>query len=133
MFILKNAGLFGTEAGDVFQVCPGKFCRLYHTCNAIVLLSMHQLCTGRVHILAFEPHAFILGFCHTIQKADALQVIDTGNSKLQNVITFKNGATFVVDSTLEAGGDKRLVFKFTGAKLNLPSRTWRLPPFGKGW
>ena len=63
----------------------------------------------------------------------AMQVIDTPNSRLQNVITFKNGASFVVDSSLEAAGEQRLAFKFMAARLNLPSRTWRIPPFGKGW
>lgn len=62
-----------------------------------------------------------------------LQVIDLGQSSLQNVITFENGASFVIDSSLEISSEKRLTFKFSGARLNLPSRTWKLPPFGKGW
>ena len=63
----------------------------------------------------------------------SMQVIDTDSGSLQNVITFENGASFVVDSSLEKTGNKRLVFKFSGARLNLPSKSWNLPPFGKGW
>ena len=62
-----------------------------------------------------------------------MQVIDTESNHLQNVITFENGAAFVVDSDLWKGGQQRLNFKFSAAKLQLPSKTWKIPPFGKGW
>jgi hypothetical protein len=79
----------------------------------------------------------------------AYQVIDAEAGRLQNVITFTNGAVFVVDSTLEVVESSeeeeeeqqqqgplplRCSFRFTGAALKLPSgKEWRLPPAGKGW
>jgi hypothetical protein len=82
----------------------------------------------------------------------AFQVIDAEAGRLQNVITFANGASFVVESTLEvvereedeeggeaAGGASgplplRCNFKFTGAVLKTPSgKEIKLPPAGKGW
>ena len=64
-----------------------------------------------------------------------LQVIDVPGRALNNVITFQNGAAFIVDSSLDLDADnpQRLNFKFSGAKLKLPKRTISLPPFGKGW
>lgn len=64
-----------------------------------------------------------------------MQVIDVPGGALNNVITFQNGAAFIVDSSLDLGSEnaQRLNFKFTGAKLKLPKRTISLPPFGKGW
>jgi hypothetical protein len=81
----------------------------------------------------------------------AYQVIDAEAGRLQNVITFTNGAAFVVDSTLEVvEGDEeeeddddaaptpplplRCQFQFTSATLKLPSgKQIKLPPAGKGW
>ena len=61
----------------------------------------------------------------------------------QNLITFDNGAAFIVNSSLDLGDDKRCAFEFTGAKLCLPppkdkeegseGNAVSLPPFGKGW
>ena len=62
-----------------------------------------------------------------------LQIIDTQQGYLQNVITFPPKSAFVVDSSIEVAGDKRVNFQFTGAALQLPSRSFGLPPFGKGW
>jgi hypothetical protein len=87
-----------------------------------------------------------------VRGEEAYQVIDADAGRLQNVITFSNGAAFVVESTLEVvvegrgeeeegpEGEQRgplplrCNFKFTGATLKLPSgRAIRLPPAGKGW
>ncbi|XP_024540839.1 probable plastid-lipid-associated protein 11, chloroplastic isoform X1 [Selaginella moellendorffii] len=81
---------------------------------------------------------------------DILQVIDVGENRLNNVITFPPSGAFVVASTMEVVSDKRVEFqlrytpvviplicssghRFTGALLR--SDTWSLPvpPFGKGW
>ncbi|EFJ38733.1 hypothetical protein SELMODRAFT_437607 [Selaginella moellendorffii] len=80
---------------------------------------------------------------------DILQVIDVGENRLNNVITFPPSGAFVVASTMEVVSDKRVEFqlrytpvviplicssghRFTGALLR--SDTWSLPvpPFGKG-
>ncbi|XP_024532409.1 probable plastid-lipid-associated protein 11, chloroplastic isoform X2 [Selaginella moellendorffii] len=63
---------------------------------------------------------------------DILQVIDVGENRLNNVITFPPSGAFVVASTMEVVSDKRVEFQFTGALLR--SDTWSLPvpPFGKG-
>jgi hypothetical protein len=79
----------------------------------------------------------------------AFQVIDAEAGRLQNVIKFANGASFVVESTLEVvesqadddadEGDRgalplRCNFRFTGATLKTPTgKEIRLPPAGKGW
>lgn len=76
----------------------------------------------------------------------AFQVIDADAGRLQNVITFANGASFVVDSTLEVverqaeeGEDEgplplRCNFRFTSASLKRASgKEIKLPPAGKGW
>jgi hypothetical protein len=55
------------------------------------------------------------------------------SGSLNNVITFPPDGAFIVDSSLEVGGDQRLYFKFTAAQLKLPNRTILLPPFGQGW
>lgn len=113
LFILKNAGFFRTTAAGVFQV------QFRTKLSPQITMYMHK------------------GNNFTAQQGDALpsglQVIDTASSRLQNVITFVNGASFVVDSKLQKEGPQRLAFQFSAAKLNLPSRTWQLPPFGKGW
>ncbi|EFJ38735.1 hypothetical protein SELMODRAFT_36937, partial [Selaginella moellendorffii] len=64
---------------------------------------------------------------------DILQVIDVGENRLNNVITFPPSGAFVVASTMEVVSDKRVEFQFTGALLR--SDTWSLPvpPLGKGW
>lgn len=82
-----------------------------------------------------------------VKGEEAYQVIDADAGRLQNVITFSNGAFFVVESTLEVVEREededeeedvgplplRCNFKFTGATLKLPSgREIRLPPAGKG-
>jgi hypothetical protein len=86
-----------------------------------------------------------------VKGEEAYQVIDAEAGRLQNVITFSNGAAFVVESTLsveeeeqdedqdegeETGGPLplRCTFRFTGATLKLPSgKAFKLPPAGKGW
>ncbi|CAL5220831.1 g2911 [Coccomyxa viridis] len=69
------------------------------------------------------------------EAGDVYQVVDVPGGALNNVITFQNGAAFIVDSSLDLDADnpQRLNFKFSGAKLKLPKRTVSLPPFGKGW
>ena len=62
-----------------------------------------------------------------------MQVIDTDASTLQNVITFPPHGAFAVESRIELSGDKRVNFEFIGAKLKLPRRDLKLPPYGKGW
>ena len=44
-----------------------------------------------------------------------------------------DAGAFVVDSSLLVAGPQRLEFQFTGASLRTASRTFSLPPFGKGW
>mmetsp|Transcript_13168 Transcript_13168/g.33262 ORF Transcript_13168/g.33262 Transcript_13168/m.33262 type:complete len:232 (+) Transcript_13168:138-833(+) len=66
---------------------------------------------------------------------DVLQIIDLDVGKLQNLISFDNGAAFVVNSTLDLSEESgRSSFTFTDAQLCLPSKkTFGLPPFGQGW
>ena len=61
--------------------------------------------------------------------------MDVPGQSLNNVITCRNEAAFIVDSDLDTDPDnaQRLNFKFSGAQLKLPRRTVKLPPFGKGW
>ncbi len=62
------------------------------------------------------------------------KVINTTTNTLQNVITFPPEGAFVVDSSIQRQGPLRVEFEFTSARLLLPEqRTWKLPPFGKGW
>ncbi|KIZ03869.1 putative plastid-lipid-associated protein 11, chloroplastic [Monoraphidium neglectum] len=79
LWIIQNSGLFGTKAGDVFQV------------------------------------------------------IDVDAGRLQNVVTFPPQGAFIVDSGIQVDGPQRTTFKFNSAKLKLPSRDFKLPPFGQGW
>lgn len=62
-----------------------------------------------------------------------MQVIDTDNSTLQNVITFPPDGAFKVESTISLSADQRVTFEFVEANLKMPRRTLRLPPYGKGW
>lgn len=62
-----------------------------------------------------------------------MQIIDTEEKFLQNVITFPPKGAFIVDSSIELAGEQRVNFQFTDAELQLPDRTVKVPPFGKGW
>ncbi|EFJ31779.1 hypothetical protein SELMODRAFT_36934, partial [Selaginella moellendorffii] len=64
---------------------------------------------------------------------DILQVIDVGENRLNNVITFPPSGAFVVASTMEVVSDKRVEFQFTGALLRSDTWSFPVPPFGKGW
>lgn len=105
-----------------------------------------QFATEKETLFIFSTIAPLFG----VKGEAALQVIDAEAGRLQNVITFSNGAAFVVDSTLEveerereageqeegAGGPLplRCSFRFTSAALKLPGgKEIKLPPAGKGW
>lgn len=47
------------------------------------------------------------------------------------MITFPPEGAFIVDSSVAVEGDQRIGFKFTSAKLKLPGRDVKLPPFGQ--
>jgi hypothetical protein len=67
--------------------------------------------------------------CHGL-----LQVIDTQQRKLQNVITFPPSGIFVVESSIDPEpGSQRTNFQFIGASLTVNLRKFKVPPFGKGW
>eukprot|EP00884_Botryococcus_braunii_P020507 jgi/Botrbrau1/713/Bobra.160_2s0036.1 len=87
------------------------------------------LWTTEKETLFIVQNAWIFG----TKAGGVYQVIDVDNSKLGNVITFPPDGAFIVDSTLSREGRQRLNFKFTAAKLKLPSRTISLPPYGQGW
>lgn len=63
----------------------------------------------------------------------ALQVIDTEEGYLQNVITFPPAGAFIVDSSIAVAGAQRVDFKFRKATLKVNGRNFTLPPFGEGW
>ncbi len=105
LFILKNAGFFGTAAGEVFQV------------RALPAAEGRGDSTS--HRLALSLDS---------------QVIDLDQKRLANVITFPPEGSFVVDSELVSSGKQRCLFNFRAAEIKLPKgRTLKLPPFGKGW
>jgi hypothetical protein len=62
-----------------------------------------------------------------------VQVIDAGESWLQNVIEFPPEGAFIVNSSLDVAGDQRMQFKFQYAVFKVSGRKFTLPPFGKGW
>jgi hypothetical protein len=63
-----------------------------------------------------------------------LQVIDTQQRKLQNVITFPPSGMFLVESSIDPEpGSQRTNFQFIGASLTVNLRKFKVPPFGKGW
>ena len=69
---------------------------------------------------------------------DVEQIIDLrkGRGRLQNLISFANGAAFIVNSELglDESPSRRANFKFTDAQVVVPSgSSFGLPPFGKGW
>ncbi|KAJ9528600.1 hypothetical protein QJQ45_020424 [Haematococcus lacustris] len=108
-FILRQAGLFGTQAGDVFQAGG------HHP----------QQCTGQPPLApSTQPWS-----------AQPTQlVIDVQAGLLQNVITFPPEGAFIVDSDISLAGPQRVQFRFRAAKLKLPGgKALGLPPFGKGW
>lgn len=127
LFIIKNAKLFRTKATDIFQVKPHSqeshtFPYATRSITRMEILLKVKLCPCHSILSKSRPN-----------QQGLLQVIDTESKHLQNVITFENGAAFVVDSELWKGSQQRLNFKFSAAKLQLPSKTWKIPPFGKGW
>lgn len=111
LFILKNAALFRTAAGESYQVCI-----VVSDCLSSITCQGAPWCST-------SPQACTL----------LLQVIDLPNQRLNNVIEFPPAGAFVVDSTLSVAGPQRLQFQFNGASLRTDKRTISLPPFGKGW
>jgi hypothetical protein len=111
--------------------------------NAITGTWRQLFSTEKETLFIFTTIAPLFG----VKGEEAYQVIDADGGRLQNVITFSNGARFVVESTLSVDDDDedeqeeegsplplRCYFKFTGAALKLPSgRAINLPPAGQGW
>lgn len=141
LFILQRAGLFGTAAGDVFQVrsrlsfaCEG----FLHAREAVGLLSLRRTVPARqVNQHPAHPCQPSHPPAHLPthpSPAHHSQVIDVEAGTLQNVITFPPEGAFVVDSSIADAGPQRTEFAFTGATLQLPrGRRLSLPPFGRGW
>lgn len=142
LFILKNAGLFGTQAGEVYQVsrCTAHPQWLGRTWMADAVSSGRSprcpLC-ALLFLGTWSPPCL-----HAAQTSSTrsnrlcpiswAQVVDARGGRLQNVITFPPEGAFIVDSSVEVAGDQRINFQFTSATLKLPGRSIRLPPFGKG-
>lgn len=104
LFIIRNANLFRTTAGEVYQVAWA---------------------SSRAE-LAFACPCSI---CFVV----AVQIIDTDKATLQNVIVFPPKGAFVIETKIEQSGDQRVTFEFEKAILKLPKRDIKLPPYGKGW
>jgi hypothetical protein len=113
-FILEKAGLFGTRAGEVYQV------------NTAVPRAPTAPAAGPRGPGCQAPPP-------PPPRPVPVQVIDVAAGSLQNVITFPPEGAFIVDSSLEVEGRQRMRFAFRSSKLKLPSRDVSLPPFGKGW
>lgn len=64
---------------------------------------------------------------------DVLQVIDVGNSVLNNVITFPPSGAFIVGSDIKIVSPQRVEFRFTSAVLRGDNWEFPVPPFGRGW
>lgn len=117
LFILKNASWFGTQAGEVYQVCQWGTCwrgRVQSISAGSILHRGH-------------------GFTPPHTPTPCAQVIDVPSSTLQNVILFPPEGAFIVDATISTEGPQRTQFQFSSATLKLPNRSLKLPPFGKGW
>lgn len=93
--------------------------------------------TWRLRFTTEKETLFITGPIARFFKRDTevRQIIDLEQGgRLQNLITFDNGAAFVVNSSLGLESSGRCTFKFNEAKLCLPSRSdFSLPPYGQGW
>lgn len=109
-FIVKYAKLFGTQAGDIYQVDLSDSCSM--------CLAVCSCATSKTYKLRHELS----------------QVIDTQQRKLQNVITFPPCGMFVVESSIDPEPEsQRTNFQFSGASLTVNLRKFKVPPFGKGW
>eukprot|EP00271_Cylindrocystis_brebissonii_P005644 TRINITY_DN17803_c0_g1_i1.p1 TRINITY_DN17803_c0_g1~~TRINITY_DN17803_c0_g1_i1.p1 ORF type:complete len:306 (+),score=33.33 TRINITY_DN17803_c0_g1_i1:185-1102(+) len=64
---------------------------------------------------------------------DAFQPIDVSQSSLRNIITFPPTGAFEVDASIEIASDQRVNFRFQSARIKTESRSFGVPPFGRGW
>lgn len=102
-------------------------------CQRLRVLHTLRFCAQQ-DWLSYAPHpASACSPARACLPLPALQVIDVGSQRLQNVITFPPSGAFIVDSSIQVEGPQRVGFKFTAAKLKTASKDWGVPPFGQGW
>ncbi len=134
LWILNNAGLFGTKAGDVFQVIDVPTSRLQ-----VLPWGVSQLGSvrGWPAVLPRQSlgHASVgPAIAECADSHHRMRPRAATRPCTQNVITFPPEGAFVVDSSIHVDGPQRVGFKFSAAKLQLPqNRVIPVPPFGQGW
>ena len=118
-FIVKNAGVFGTKTGNIWQVIDTSTRRLQ---NVITFPPLGiSICTSLIAVCSTSLiHASSLDWsdlsCAPPLCCDLLP------------------GSFIVDSSIDPEPDsQRIDFKFDAASLTVNGRKFGVPPFGKGW
>lgn len=116
LWILQNAPLFGTKAGEVYQVIDAAGGSLQN-------------------VIEFPPKgAFIVDSKIEVEGPQRCGFQQAGCPNGREVeIAALDGGSVGLCVLMLPSSPCRVGFRFTAATLKLPSRSVPLPPFGKGW